>query len=512
VSRLACGLLVAIAVSASSGSAAAAVPRFGHVFVIVGENTSVEQITPAHAPFLTGTIKPRGAWVTGDRSFRRSSSLGQYIAIVAGRYTRCEANNDLPDDCHRRAATLFGQLSATGRSWRDWEESMANPCSPLDSGAAWARNIYSAHHNPALYFTGLQGGRFDEAIAPAAPCRDDDLPMGNTGPDDTSAFDAALAAGRVGDMNLIVPNDCENGHDLCGTRDRIRQFDDFLAREVPKIQASPAFGADGLIIVTWDEGADAPQHPDHVLLAAHGPLVRAGAIDGSRHDHYGLERTLAAGFGVAPLAHARSARTLTAIWNRPKPGGSSPHALRAPGGPASRAATARRPSVRRPARHARADLSIGTRQTSGLNGPMHSGASGRTCGGHDQRPYPSRPGGWWRASSPSPPPDRWLRRTGHNPPTRLVQRARTPRQPPALPNRAQQRRAGAHQARCASVLKEPSRTSANGAPLWSKRSSGRSPAPAVDMPTYWDVVARVPRFHGSGGRGRCSPRLPQIPA
>jgi phosphatidylinositol-3-phosphatase len=317
-STLALGGLLALAAFASGARASPAVgapvPRFGHVFLLVGENTSFEQITPAHAPFLTTTVKPRGAWLTGYHSLPRSSSLGQYVAMVSGRFAPCEGRNDLPDHCHQRVPSLFGQLQASGRSWRDWEESMANPCSPLDSGAAWARNIYSAHHNPALYFTGLQGGRFDEAIPPAAPCRHADLPMGTTGPDDTAAFDQSLASGDVGDFNLVVPNDCEDGHDVCGTHDRIRQFDDFLAREVPRIEASPAFGGDGLILVTFDEGSDPPRDPRHVLLAAVGPGVKAGVVDGGRHDHYGLERTLAEGFGIAPLGHARRAAAITGIW------------------------------------------------------------------------------------------------------------------------------------------------------------------------------------------------------
>ena len=312
-------VLLGVALAAMSSSAATppargAVPRFGHVFLIVGENTSYEQITPRHAPFLTGTVKPQGAWVANDHSFVTSRSLGEYVAMVSGQFTRCEAHNDLPDHCHQQAPSLFAQLAGSGRSWRDWEESMTNACDPIDSGAAWARNIYSAHHNPALYFRGLQGGRVDEAIAPALPCRTQDLPMGTTGPDDTSAFEAALRNGDVGAFNLVVPNDCENGHDLCGTHDRVRQFDDFLAREVPKIESSPAFGTDGTILITWDEGADPPHDPGHVLLAALGPLVRPGAVDRARRDHYGLERTLAEGFGLAPLAHARHATSIESIW------------------------------------------------------------------------------------------------------------------------------------------------------------------------------------------------------
>src|SRR6476619_2414780 len=110
--------------------ASAAIPRFAHAFLIVGEDTSYEQITPAHAPFLTGTVKAQGAWLSNTHSFVKSSSLGQYIAMVSGQYTACEANNDLPDHCHQRIPNLFALLSATHRGWRDREESMANACSP----------------------------------------------------------------------------------------------------------------------------------------------------------------------------------------------------------------------------------------------------------------------------------------------------------------------------------------------------------------------------------------------
>jgi phosphatidylinositol-3-phosphatase len=307
--------LVAVVSSGPSASvSAAAIPRFGHAFLIVGENTSYEQITPVHAPFLTGPVKAQGAWLRNMHSFLKSSSLGQYIAMLSGQFTACEANNDLPDHCHQRAPNLFSQLTATGRGWRDYQQSMPNACDPVDGGAAWARDIYSAHHNPALYFTRIQGARVDEAITPSRPCRQFDLPMGSTAPDDTSFFDQDLATGRVGSLNVVVPNDCADGHDVCGTHDRIRQFDDFLASEVPKIQAAPAFGPDGVIFITWDEGSDPPFHPGHVLTAVLGPQVRPGAIDRLRHDHYGLERTLAAGLGLTPLAHARTATPITTIW------------------------------------------------------------------------------------------------------------------------------------------------------------------------------------------------------
>jgi phosphatidylinositol-3-phosphatase len=289
------------------------VPTFGHVFLIVGENTSAAQITPSHAPFLTKTLKPTAAWLTNYHSFKKSSSLGQYIALVSGQYTKCEANNDLPVHCHQNVPNLFQRLDSSGRTWHEWNESMDNACDYVDHGSAWSKNIYSAHHNAAIYFTGIEGGVYDEARTPKGVCLANDLSMGTTAPDDTSAFDLALGAGKVADFNLIVPNDCENGHDPCGTKDPVKQFDDFLRREVPSIRSSPAFGADGLIVVTWDEGADPPQDPAHVLTILVGSQVKPGTY-ATALNHYSLSRTLASGFGLQPFANAKKARPLPMVW------------------------------------------------------------------------------------------------------------------------------------------------------------------------------------------------------
>jgi hypothetical protein len=294
--------LVSLLMALPGASASAAVPRFGHVFLIVGENTSYSQVTAAHAPYITRTLRPEGAWLSNYRTFPQSGSLGQYIAMVSGQFNRCEANNDLPARCQQSLPNLFGQLASSGRSWRDWQESMPAHCYHFDAGLPSRHNEYSAHHNPALYFTGLR-----------ATCRASDPPMGDTGAKATGSFDMALASGDVGNLNLIVPNDCENGHDPCGG-DPVRHFDAFLAREVPRIEASPAFGNDGVIFITWDEGADPPKDPAHVATLVLGPLVRPAVVDHSRHDHYGLERTLATGFGLPPLAKAKRADTISRIW------------------------------------------------------------------------------------------------------------------------------------------------------------------------------------------------------
>jgi hypothetical protein len=288
------------------------VPHLGHVFLIVGENTSLRQLTPRSAPYLTGAFRDGAAWLTGYHALV-DGSLANYVAIVSGQYLRCEVQNAAPDHCHQTVPNLFSQLDSRGIPWISWMESAANACDLSDSGAAWSKNIYSVHHNPALYFTQIQGGKYDEAIRPSAECIRRDVPMGTTAPEDTSALDRALRSGRAGRFNLIVPNDCENGHDPCG-RNPVSGFDAFLAREIPKIRRSPAFGKDGAIVVTFDEGADTGRDRKNVLLAVVSPLARPGRYAARGYDHYSLFRTIEEGFGLPPLARAAKAHSIDVIW------------------------------------------------------------------------------------------------------------------------------------------------------------------------------------------------------
>src|SRR5436190_11140722 len=91
---IALGLIVTAVAAVVSGSSARVagapvtadgVPALGHVFVIIGENTSADQITAAHAPYLTKQLRRRSAWLTNYHSLRhRTSSLGDYIGMTSG--------------------------------------------------------------------------------------------------------------------------------------------------------------------------------------------------------------------------------------------------------------------------------------------------------------------------------------------------------------------------------------------------------------------------------------------
>ena len=99
-------------------------------------------------------------------------------------------------------------------------------------------------------------------------------------------------------------------------------MDAFLAREVPLIEQSPAFGPDGVIIVVYDEderaGGLAAKNGfgsgGHVVCAILSPLAVPGSFDGVFF-HYSLLRTLEDGFGISSyIGNANVVTPINAIW------------------------------------------------------------------------------------------------------------------------------------------------------------------------------------------------------
>jgi phosphatidylinositol-3-phosphatase len=213
---------------------------------------------------------------------------------------------------------VFHQLDAAGLPWQEWNESMPDPCYLVNAGDSSTFNSYRVKHNPAVYYDDIEGpgGVFDPAH-PSAECTSRVISTGGTGPNDTSALNGALASGHVGRFNFIVPNQCEDAHDNCtGPGSRLLQFDAFLKREVPRIEASPAFGDDGLVIVVFDEATASTLYHDGgpVLWAASGPQVQPGVYGGA-FTHYSFLRTLEDGFRLnGYVGFAAGAAPINTIW------------------------------------------------------------------------------------------------------------------------------------------------------------------------------------------------------
>ena len=84
--------VAALAQASAAGGGADGVPRFGHVFVIIGENTDYQHLTTTNAPYLMTTIRPSSAWF--DNYFSATHwSQANYVALMSGQFTACEQSD-----------------------------------------------------------------------------------------------------------------------------------------------------------------------------------------------------------------------------------------------------------------------------------------------------------------------------------------------------------------------------------------------------------------------------------
>jgi hypothetical protein len=310
--------VVGLAILAQSSAAvptAEGVPRFGHVFVIIGENTDYQHLTTANAPYLMGTLRPSSAWFENYYAATHWSQAN-YVALTSGQFTSCE-QADGGYACRDAVDNLFHQLDNTSMSWKVWLDATPGKCDTGSGGtcssdAPCPLTGFYTSGNPPIDYTDIP---YDECLA-------NDVPAG-TPQDGMATFNSELAGGSVADFNFIVPNGCNDGERNCQPlNNRYMQFDSFLAREVPLIESSPAFGKNGVIIVTYDEdgrmGGLAPKNGlgsgGHTVCLLISPLVRAGNYAQTTYS-YSVLRTIQDGFGLSPyLGSAAHVPPLPVAW------------------------------------------------------------------------------------------------------------------------------------------------------------------------------------------------------
>ena len=131
-------------------------------------------------------------------------------------------------------------------------------------------------------------------------------------------FDQALARGTVARFNFFTPNGCDASYQTCTTNGKrvnpVTEVDNFLKREIPKVQKSPACTGSAnncLIVITFDEAG--ATRGTHTVLAVLGPTVRPGTYGDPHGDpsnpytHYSTLATIQLALGLPCLAGSRGA-------------------------------------------------------------------------------------------------------------------------------------------------------------------------------------------------------------
>lgn len=333
------------AISVSAQARRAAMPRIRHVFVIVLENQGFDTTFNANsrAPYLADTLRMAGAFLRQYHGIAHYS-LPNYLAMISGVAPTPKTQIDCPhfddfvetgiapdgqpvgDGCVYPAhvSTIANQLETKRLTWGAFMEDMgkdparesstcAHPLigSPDLTEGATPNDQYATKHNPFMYF---------HSIIDSPSCQQKVVPL-------TKLEDALKSIETTPNYTFISPNLCHDAHDRpCknGEPGGLVSANEFLRHWVPLIVNSPAYRADGLLVINFDEAlsidaaacCNQPTGPNTPKPGVNGPgggrtgavvlsrFIRPGTVSQVPYNHYSLLRTVEDIFGVPHLLYA----------------------------------------------------------------------------------------------------------------------------------------------------------------------------------------------------------------
>jgi phosphatidylinositol-3-phosphatase len=258
-------------------------PPVKHVFLIVltghGFSQTFSQFSKDR--YLSSTLAKQGE-VVQDFYASTTGSLGNEIALISGQGPTPQTNANcaaysaitpaslgsfdqvLGSGCvyPTQTQTLADQLTAQHKTWKAYVEGIdqgpagqPKACRHPTLGAADAAqqprpgDPYVTWRNPFVYFQSITGGR---------DCATSDVGLGQLATD-------LKASASTPSLSYIVPSPCDDGSDTpCAPNAPagLPEADTFLQKIVPEITASPAYKADGLLVITFDQAPQTGQYAD----------------------------------------------------------------------------------------------------------------------------------------------------------------------------------------------------------------------------------------------------------
>lgn len=319
--RCLASVIVALAFALPQLTARAASGPFSHIYVVMEENTSYEEIVgnTADAPYINSLIN-NYAFAANYYGVTHPSEPN-YIATIAGDFFGIHSDDPktLID-----APNLVDQLEAKGLTWATYQQGLPAVGSTVPQSPATGTGLYVNKHNPFVLMKDILN----------SPTR-----LQNVKPMDMLAPD--LATGTAPNFVFLAPDQCHDMHGVsppsataygmpwCAypanfviPHATIRAGDDYLKSLVATIMSSKAWTPDSVIVVTWDENESSGESaPNRGYASSTGCCGSPPGEGGGRiptivisntpghtislqpYNHYSLMRTVEDAFGLPCLAN-----------------------------------------------------------------------------------------------------------------------------------------------------------------------------------------------------------------
>jgi hypothetical protein len=310
--------------------------RIKHVFVVSLASSGYDAAFGAtpQMPYLATTLRPQGTLLSGY-SLLDTAALPNSIAAVSGQPPNTQTKADCPtwaefpagskangkgvvagSGCVYPVETLSfaDQLVGARLKWHAYMEGMVDETGrpdtcvhpEPDTAEVPAPGGYSARLNPFIHF---------HSLLDLGDCAENDVPFAELEKD-------LVKIETTANYSYIAPNLCNagvSGQCAPGAPDGAASADAFLAAVVPKILTSPAYKADGLLIVSFGQANPPPLDPATGVAAAPSgdpkkvgalllsQFVSPGSTDAVAYDPYSLLRSTEDLFGLSHLGNADGA-------------------------------------------------------------------------------------------------------------------------------------------------------------------------------------------------------------
>jgi hypothetical protein len=269
--------------SPGSGETVSVTGKVKHVFVVVLENKTFSTTFGGSSPvpYLTQTLASQGAELSGYYGTGHVS-LDNYVSMISGQagtpqtITDCATYADfqasggtgengqiLGTGCVYPASvlTLADQLTAAKLTWKGYMGNMGfdparesatcghpalntadlTQVAEAPSASVPLGDDYATRHDPFMYF---------HSIIDSPICQTNVVNLENNLQNDLASVSTTA------NFSFITPSLCDDGHDnpcANGQPGGYTSINAFLTKWIPIILASPAYQADGLLIINFDE-------------------------------------------------------------------------------------------------------------------------------------------------------------------------------------------------------------------------------------------------------------------
>lgn len=272
-----------------------------HVIIIMEENQAYCAIVgSSEAPYMNQLIS-NYSLLTNYFAISSKSSLSNYFGITGGSSFGMTADCNPSPACEVNGTnTNIGDLlNSKGLSWKEYAESMPSPCYLSDGGPLdlELHGLYAVRHDPFVYYSDISSSR--------DYCDSHVVPFENS----TIGFLADLESGNLPNYSLVIPNLCDDGHDLCSVN-RIQQTDNWLSNIIPKIISSKEFNST-IVFITYDSGSSSSNQVINIIIS---PFVVPGSTSDAYYTHYSTLSTIEAIFNLANMGRGDNTTPIEGIW------------------------------------------------------------------------------------------------------------------------------------------------------------------------------------------------------